>query len=159
VTETQTPERNALGETPNRVLARRIVIVIILLACVGGLYLAANHTRRGDEPVDTTGNGLPSSTVVEQLQPQAGDTLVNQQAQVGIDLTTPYTASLVIDGVAIPDDQLLKRPELSAIYFTPGEGKVLTKLPPGQSCAQALVTRVDGTPENIPVVTWCFGVA
>ncbi len=150
--------RNALGETATKVAVRRLVIVVIVLACIGLLVLAAKATQRGDEKTTLTGAG-DSSTVVELLTPSANETLVNQQSQVGIDLTTPYTASLVVNGITIPDDQLLKRPELSAVYFTPGPGKVIDKLPPGRNCVQALVSRVDGTPESINPITWCFGVA
>jgi hypothetical protein len=163
MTQTQTPPgppRNALGETRQRVVVRRIIITIVVFACIAGLALAASHTRRGDEEQATSGSdGGPSPSVVELLQPSNNDTLVNQQSQVGIDLTTPYTAFLIINGTQIPDGELLKRPELSAVFFTPGEGKVIEKLPPGRNCIQAVISRVDGTLETVPPVTWCFNVA
>jgi hypothetical protein len=169
MTQTQSPspdrppdgkERNALGETRQRVLVRRVIIVVIVLGCVAGLAVAAARTRRGDDELVTSGSdasGRPS--IVEVLQPADGDTLVNQQAQVGIDLTTPYDATLLVNNVQIPEDQLLRRPELSAVYFTPGAGKVIEQLPAGKNCVTAVVRRVDGTPETVAPITWCFNVA
>lgn len=160
-TETETPpERNALGESRRRVLVRRSIVAAIVVACVAGLALAAAHTRRGDDALSVSGpGGGGASSVVELLTPADGDTLVNQQAQIGIDLTTPYQAFLLLNGQQIPDDELLKRPELSAVYFTPGEGKVVKALPAGRNCVQAVISRVDGTDEAIPPITWCFNVA
>ena len=153
------PVRNALGETRQRIVVRRIIITLIVLACIVGLGVAVNHTRPGDEEPLTSSDNGPSPSIVEQLQPRDGDALVNQQAQVGIDLTTPYAAILIVDGTQIPDSQLLKRPELSAVYFTPGAGKVLERLPAGRNCVEAVISRVDGTPQTVAPVTWCFNVA
>ena len=154
------PARNAIGETRRHIVVRRVIITIVVLACLVGFALAASHTRRGDTELVTSGSdGITGAGIVEVLQPRDGDTLVNQQAQVGIDLTRPYTAYLLVNGTQIPDDQLLKRPELSAVYFTPGEGKVIEKLPAGRNCVQAVITRIDGTLETVQPVTWCFNVA
>jgi len=153
------PVRNALGETRRRVLVRRWIVTGIVLACVAALALAATHTRRGDDTSAGGSPGGPSPEVVELLTPAGGDTLVNQQAQIGIDLTTPYQAFLLLNGIQIPDDELLKRPELSAVYFTPGEDKFIKALPAGQNCVQAVISRVDGTDQAIAPITWCFRVA
>ncbi|MEO7555137.1 MAG: hypothetical protein ABIV94_00860 [Acidimicrobiales bacterium] len=157
--EKAVPARNALGETRRHVLVRRWIITGIVLSCVAALAVAATHTRRGDDASVGGSPGGPSPEVVELLTPAGGDTLVNQQAQIGIDLTTPYQAFLLLNGVQIPDDELLKRPELSAVYFTPGEDKFLKALPPGQNCVQAVISRVDGTDQAITPITWCFRVA
>jgi hypothetical protein len=161
MTQTKTPPpRNALGETRRHIVVRRVIITIVVLACIIGFAFAASHTRRGDDDLVTSGSdGLTGAGIVEVLQPRDGDTLVNQQAQVGIDLATPYTAYLIVNGTQIPDAQLLKRPELSAVYFTPGEGKVITALRAGRNCVQAVFSRIDGTLETVQPVTWCFNVA
>lgn len=142
-------------EDPRKVALRRTIIFLIVIACIGGLALAASRTRRGDERFLITG---PSGGVVELQTPRDGDTLVNQQAQVGIDLTTGYDANLVVDGTLIPNDQLIRRPELNAVYFSPGPGKVIEKLPPGRNTVTALVFRLDGQ-NPPPAVTWTFNVA
>jgi hypothetical protein len=145
-----------LVEDSRKTAIRRTVIAFIMLLCIVGLVIAVQHTRRGDEEIDITGG----QTLVELLTPTNGATLVNQQqAQIGIDLTSAYDANLVINGILIPEDQLTRRPELNAVYFTPGEGKVIKQLPPGRNTVNALVFRVDGTPGTIPAVTWTFNVA
>ena len=146
-----------LVEERRKIVIRRTVITFIMLLCVAGLVIAVQHTRRGDEEIDITGG---QSSLVELLTPTNGATLVNQQqAQIGIDLTSAYDANLVINGTLIPEDQLTRRPELNAVYFTPGEGKVIKQLPAGRNTVNALVFRVDGTPGTIPAVTWTFNVA
>jgi hypothetical protein len=137
-------------------IIRRTIITIIVLACMGGLAIAAQHTRRGDDEIQLTGG---NTTVVELLTPPDGSTLVNQQAQVGIDLTTNYDANLVIDGKLIPTEQLERHPELNSVYFTPGPGKVFTALPPGRNTIQAIVFRVDKQPSSVPPITWTFNVS
>lgn len=146
---------HGLVEDPRKVALRRTIIFLIVMACIGGLVLAASRTRRGDEQFNITG---PTGGVVELLTPRDGDTLVNQQAQIGIDLTTSYDANLVVDGTLIPNDQLIRRPELNAVYFSPGPGKVIEKLPPGRNTVTALVFRLDGQ-QAPPAVTWTFNVA
>lgn len=142
-------------EDPRKVALRRTIIFLIVVACIGGLVLAASRTRRGDEPITVTGT---TGGVVELLTPRDGDTLVNQQAQIGIDLTTSYDANLVVDGTPIPNDQLIRRPELNAVYFSPGPGKAIEKLPPGRNTVTAVIFRLDGQ-NPPPAVTWTFNVA
>lgn len=143
-------------EPRRTVIIRRSIITVIVLACIAGLALAAKHTVRGDRQVDLTG-GNPQ--VVELLTPPDGSTLITQQSQVGIDLTSNYDANLVIDGQLIPTDQLERHPELNSVYFTPGPGKVFTALPPGRNTVQALVFRVDKEPTSVPAISWTFNVS
>jgi hypothetical protein len=140
-------------ENPRTVLIRRIVITLIVIACIAGMAIAVAHTRRGDEEFTILG----SPNVVELLAPP-DESNVLSQAQIEIDLTAPYDAHLAINGVPVPDDQLQKHPELSQVVFTPGPGKVFETLPSGRNCVQADVFRVDGTNESIPPVRWCFNV-
>ena len=140
-------------ENPRTVIIRRIVITLIVFACIGGMAIAVAHTRRGDDQPTITG----SPTVVQLLAPPDGSNVLSQ-AQIEIDLTAPYDAHLSINGVPVPDDQLQKHPELSQVVFTPGAGKVFEKLPSGRNCVEADVFRVDGTNEAVPPVRWCFNV-
>lgn len=150
---TQTVEYE--DESPTRRRVRRAITTLVILACIGGLVIAAQHTERGDKDEPKI-SGAPR-TVVE-LQAPAPESSVLSQAQVMIDLTTEYDASLVVNGVLIPDDQLQKRPELSQVLFTPGPGKIIEKLPGGRNCVEADIFRIDGTQEDVPAVRWCFNV-
>lgn len=142
-------------ESPTRRRVRRILTTIVILACIGGLALAAQHTQRadGDQPTIT---GLPH-TVVELQAPAPGSSVLSQ-AQVLIDLTSDYDARLVVNGVLIPDDEVQKRPELNQVLFTPGPGKVVEKFNAGPNCVDADIFRIDGGQEEVPPVHWCFNV-
>ena len=140
-------------ENPRTVLIRRIVITLIVLACIGGMAVAVSHTQRGDQ--ETTISGSPN--VVELIVPTAESNVLSQ-AQIEIDLTSPYDAHLAINGVPVPDDQLQKHPELNQVVFTPGPGKVFEKLPSGRNCVEADVFRLDGSNQAVPPVRWCFNV-
>jgi hypothetical protein len=140
-------------ENPRTVLIRRIAITLVVIACIIGFAVAVAHTRRGDEEFTITG----SPNVVQLLAPPDGSNVLSQ-AQIEIDLASPYDAHLAVNGVVVPDGQLQKHPELSQVVFTPGTGKVFEKLPSGRNCVQADIFRVDGTNEAVPPVRWCFNV-
>jgi hypothetical protein len=142
-------------ETRGRILFRRIFLTLVVLAALGGLVLAAQHTRRGDEPAITVSG--TKTAVVELVAPQP-DSSVLSQAQIEIDLTTDYDAHLIVNGTRIPDDQLLKRPELAQVFFSPGPGKAIEKLKGGQNCVEAIIFRRDGTDQQVDPANWCFNV-
>ena len=142
-------------ESPRRRIIRRIVTTIAILGCFVGLALAAQHTQRADKDQPSI-TGTPH-TIVELQAPAPGSSVLSQ-AQLLIDLTSDYDARFVVNGILIPDDQLQKRPELNQVLFTPGPGKVIEKWAAPSDCVDADIFRIDGTPEDIPAVHWCFNV-
>ncbi|MEY2570207.1 MAG: hypothetical protein QOE63_557 [Acidimicrobiaceae bacterium] len=150
------PSTGPIVESRQKTIIRRSIITGIVLLCIGGLVVAAQHTRRGDEKIDLTGG---NTTVVELLTPPDGSTLVNQQAQVGIDLTADYGANLQLNGVLIPENQLERHPELNSVYFRPGPDQIIKVLPAGRNTVTAILFRVDGTPTSTPSITWTFNVS
>lgn len=133
---------------------RRVVILLIVLGCVGLLVVAVQHTRNGDDRIVAQ-----SGSVVEQVIP-GRDSEVLQQQQIGVDLGPAYTGTLVVNGVEIPDSQLLFRPELNQVFFQPTDDAVITRFEPGTNCVTALAwlvgsqTRADAR----EVDHWCFEV-
>ena len=137
---------------------RRVLTTLVIAACLVGLVIAAQHTRRGDtEDVAISGAAPAPKTIIELLAPTP-DSSVLSQAQLLIDLTTNYDASFVINGVTIPDDQLQKVPELNQVIFNPGPGKIVEKFPAGRNCVEADIYRIDGVEEDVPPARWCFTV-
>jgi hypothetical protein len=137
---------------------RRVLTTFAIIACIGGLALAVQHTQRGDkEDAITVSGAKASKTVVELLAPMPESNVLSQ-AQLLIDLTTNYDASFVINGVTIPDDELQRRPELNQVIFNPAPGKTVEKFPAGRNCVEADIYRVDGAEEDIPPARWCFNV-
>jgi hypothetical protein len=158
---TATP-KGATGESRRRVVVRRTVITLIVLACIWGLVIAAQHTVTGDSSVTQSGPG----SVATILSPLDGDPVVNQQAQISLALDLRYDTTLSVEApngrtvARIPPDQITKLPQQGSneLLFTPGPGKILASLPQGQVCVRADPFRIDGTPEAVRPVHWCFRV-
>ena len=136
---------------------RRVLTTLVIIACIAGLVIAAQHTQRGDKEDAATVSGKVSKTIIELVAPTAESNVLSQ-AQLLIDLTTSYDASFVVNGVTIPDDQLQKRPELNQVIFNPGPGKVVEKFPAGRNCVEADIFRIDGAQEDVTPARWCFNV-
>ncbi len=142
-------------ESRRTVIVRRVIITLLVLACIAGMALAVSHTRRGDDQTTSVSGAAP--TLVEFLAP-APESNVLSQAQITIDMVPPYDATLTLNAVPIPVEQLQKRPELNQVTFTPGPGKVVEKLPAGRNCVEAAIFRLDRPSEVVRSTRWCFNV-
>ena len=123
--------------------------VIPALLCVVAVAIVFLATS------DEGGGGSPEAQVIESLIPGDGEATL-QQGEVGIDLLTGWDASLTVDGVALPDDQLDKLLDLGLITFTPGEGKAVEFWRAGQSCVTATYWQRATGPEQSFTRSWCF---
>lgn len=142
----------------NRVrwVVRRVFILLVVVACLVAVKVAFDRTVTGEEDVAHTGR---QGGVVEELTPANGSHAM-RQVQIVMDLTADYDGSLEVNGVAIPDGQLLRRPELNQVSFTPGPGKVIEQLPGGRNCVEAEVWRVAQPDQKLtPPIQWCFDAA
>ena len=144
----------ASGARMAAVTARRIVIGLLLVAAFGAFALAGRYG------VDSTEDLTALDSAVEQLIPGDGSPNVLRQAEIGIDLATGWTGELSINGTPIPDDQLRRNDPLNQLFFTPGEGKEIERLPAGTVVVVASIwrpvageTRADSRP-----VVWRFTV-
>ena len=99
----------------------------------------------------------PAEGIIENLVPAEGSEVL-QQGRFGIDLAPGWEATLVVNDIQIPDDQLTRVPELNQVFFVPGEGQVITTLPPGSNCISARFWPSERGPEDSQVRTWCFDV-
>jgi hypothetical protein len=124
-----------------------------LITLAVAAFVAAYLTTSDD---DGSGSGRDGE-YVERLVPER-DSQVVQQGTVGIDLAPGWEASLSIDGVPIPEDDLDVTESLNLVQFTPGEGKAMGTLPVGNICAQARAWETATGPEDARTVSWCFDV-
>ena len=133
----------------------KIVASAVVAVAVALLVVAVRSFNDGnDDPVLRSGD----QDVVEALIPRR-DAQVPRQSRVGIDLAIGWEGTLVIDGVEIPADQLDVTPELGLIEYTPGDGKAVEELRPGQNCVSAVIWRSqDGRGVADRTVPWCFEV-
>lgn len=135
-------------------LARILSILGVLLAI--GLFALSG--RFAAEPSD------PSAidAAVERLIPADGSPAAIRQAEIGIDLQVGWTAVLTINGVRIPEDEYRQNGPEGEVYFSPGQGRAIEALAPGDVTVTATIWRpIDGQTETSGsrTVTWRFKVA
>ena len=105
---------------------------------------------------DSGSSPAADDAIIETLVPLPS-TKVLQQTEVGIDLIGGWGAQLVVNGVAIPDDQLTVSEGRARYTFRPGPGKEIEVLQAGQNCATAIYWPLT-SPEQQFTRSWCFSV-
>jgi hypothetical protein len=181
VTPTEAP-----AEAPRltaRDKVRRLAFALVVLACLGLLAAGVAAVREVDangdviedrddpndveitgdddlvsqQPPGAAGGGPATAEIVEQTIPAEGAEILQQQ-QIGIDLGDEYRVTrLLIDRTLIEEDHLIRRDELSQVFFQPSEGYEFEAFPAGRVCAVAEVERA-ATGEPVRSVEWCFEV-
>lgn len=162
---------------------RRVGISVVIVAGLGGIALAGAAVREVDrqgdvilqrddpnevtitgdaddialQPPGAASGGPSEADIVEQTIPAEGAQILQQQ-QIGIDLGNRYrVARLVVGGAVIDEEHLIRRDELSQVFFQPAEGYEFDAFPPGEVCAVAEVEQAT-TGEPVRSVEWCFEV-
>lgn len=160
---------------------RRVVITVLVALSLFGFAFAFTIGEGGDD-------GITTNEAVEGVSPGDGDTLVQQQQPIEIDLAPGWRGVLLFDGTELPQDQLnciencFEQPPCppraqqvggapagcrpgpfddpqGRVFFVPGRDKVLEELPSGRHCAGALVWRIgEDRDEGRRVPQWCFRV-
>jgi hypothetical protein len=135
----------------------RFKLLALVMAAGAVVALTLAYMGMGDDGDAIVQSG-GTADVVEELMPARGSQVV-AQSTVGIDLTEGWEGTLLIDGQEIPPDEMANDTGLNRVEFTPGDGKVLSALPSGPVCVQAVVweTRT-GRTDSSRTVGWCFEV-
>jgi hypothetical protein len=140
---------------PPTTLRHRLIVTAALLVAFGALYAGIRSTKTGDEDAGGV-DGRPD--VVEHIIPRRGAEAL-QQAEIGIDLAPGYEGRLILNGTAIPVDELRLVPEQNQVFFAPGVDRSFEALPSGQNCVTAIVWRsADGRGPSDLSFQWCFDV-
>ena len=132
----------------------RIAVTVALLVAAAALYAGVRATETGDDAVV---NSRPD--VVEQIIPRR-DAEALSQSEIGIDLASGYEGGLILNGTAIPTDELRLVPEQNQVFFAPAPGGTFESLPSGQNCVTAVVWKSadgPGTTSDLSF-SWCFDV-
>ncbi|HET7487994.1 MAG TPA: hypothetical protein VFJ85_08700 [Acidimicrobiales bacterium] len=129
---------------------RRVVSTVLLtLAGVGFVYAFTLH--------DDSPNPRLRPAAVRTVSPAPGALQV-RQTDIFVELDPGYRASLVVNGVAIPDDQVDVIGGLNRYTFTPGKDREVKRLEPGQNCAiVSFALAVGGGDPG--EYQWCFTVS
>ncbi|CAN5745229.1 hypothetical protein BH10ACT1_BH10ACT1_20890 [soil metagenome] len=144
-------------------------VAVALLALAVGILVKGSQRAETAQPT-TTGNFV----VVKQFPLDGGEAL--RQTEVGAELQQGFDGRLTINGVAIPEAQmegvidpkspeaannasgLLRPNNRNRVYFSPGPGKVLEKLPQGKITVKVTYFKdlQPGTDQGAK--TWTFDV-
>ena len=135
---------------------RRTVLVLFILACLGGIGWGASHVREVDAngdvitetdvgDVEITGDGdllpgpgqatgdVPSQDeVVERTFPSEGAEILQQQ-QIGIDLGDQYrAAAFYVQGTLLPEDDLVANQPPGASAGGPSTAEIVERTIPAE---------------------------
>jgi hypothetical protein len=137
------------------VTPRRIVISVLLAACVVALGYGASIGRPSNKPIVYT------DPAVKALSPQPGD-LALRQTQIVATLASAFTLAqenhpgMLINGQGLPQDQVQVNQILNQYSYTPGSGKEISSLPPGRNCVQIFIKRAADPSDAGHSFSWCF---
>jgi len=106
--------------TPRRLVTTALLLLAVVVSVIG---LQSVKDQRA---------ALCSHGVVVSLVPCPGDTDL-RQGQIGVAMANGWTASLSVDGTAIPQDEL--QLEGQQYLFTPGPGTITGAIAPGEHTA------------------------
>lgn len=126
---------------------RRIVLTLLVLACLVGLVVAGQRTVRngGADDVAITGG----DDAVEALIP-GRDAETLSQTEIGIDLADGWTGTLLLNDEEVDAQRV---DALNQLLYRPPEG-----LDSGRNCVTAAIYRSSESAESARDVTWCFEV-
>ncbi len=102
------------------------------------------------------GEPEPLPGAVDRIEPGNGELRFGQPTVV-LDLASGYRATLVIDGIAIPDDQVVWIEGTGLHEFDPGPGKAIEAWGAGLHLVEAAWEGPSGAPDP-GSVTWVFRV-
>lgn len=126
-------------------------LVSLLLLAVVVVCIVVLVERSSSDTVNLDGGNI------ERLIPTPGSKIL-QQDGIGIDLAPGHEATLALDGVIIPNDQMVIVPALNQYTFKPGAGKVFEALPVGENCLVATYWLTRTGPDVSTTRSWCFTV-
>jgi hypothetical protein len=113
------------------VIVRRVILSLLVVGAIALIGIGFSLTKEPDPEVQLTDSALV------QVFPSGGS-LDLRQAEIGFILQPAYTGRLLVDGVAIPDDQIAFQVGVNRWSFTPGPGTETGALHPGRHTATAI---------------------
>ena len=127
-------------------------MLIALVIAVAGIAVITLAVLARD------GDGPSIDPAVEELIPTKDAVSVPVQSSVTIDLQDrpQYRISLRINGVVIPESEVLFSRSLNRLNYIVGEGQTVEELRPGRNCAQAEFYSITEGPGAARSVNWCF---
>lgn len=127
----------------------RRLIIIAMLSTAAVLFAIAVIVFR-DTPSSTS---LPIA--IREVSPAPMSNVFLQQ-DVRVDLASGYTGIIDINGVPIPETQVIENVGLNRLTFRPGPGQVLERLFTERNCVRIEYWLISEGQNNSQMFTWCF---
>jgi hypothetical protein len=134
-------------------VTRRVLTFVIAVLAIGAIVYAAQLAQTGDDVDEPVLSGAD----VEALIPPRNSEILAQEP-LGIDLAPGYTGVLIVNGIEIPEDQLIRRNGLDEILYRPSGDDAAVEYVAGENCVVALVWPVEESRLEARTVSWCFNV-
>jgi len=144
-----------------------------LMACALGAAIAFLVVTLQKSPESSSRPGAVTDPAVVRAEPAPGAHVL-RQTSVGVELLPGYDGELVIDGVAIPEDQLDGAvgpgdrgydPELgirpnnrNQVFFTPGPDKAVDRYDTGEVHVTARFWNIADGRSAARTISWAFFV-
>ena len=140
-------DHDAVNWSLRKGVASSLTMLVVL--SLGLVIWVASSTRGAPQP--TT---LPSGLLA--VIPEEGDQ-APKQTLVGVSLSPGWEPTLIIDDVAIPNNQLdAGTQHLGEFFFSPGSDMVISQLRRGLICARVIaIPVIDVEADNINY-QWCW---
>jgi hypothetical protein len=126
----------------------RVLLLLLGVAFIGVVV--------GTILVAPEGSPRPLPDAVDRIEPGDGE-LVFAQPEVVLDLAPGYRATFVIDGAAVPADEVIWTEATGLHVFQPGPGKVIEMWTPGLHLVEASWDGPPGQPDP-GYLSWTFRV-
>ena len=126
----------------------RLILLLLGLALIAVVVATVLFAPSGSD------DGYPPA--LERVDPVDGS-LMFGTPRILVDLEGGYRAHLMIDDVAVPDDQVIWTEATGLHVFEPGPGKVVVAWTPGYHVVVAEWDRASGLPDP-GMYTWSFRV-
>jgi hypothetical protein len=160
------PSRRRPSRLQGLVTRRRVVSSLLLALATAGLVAGFWDSEDGG---GTTAQQRRPAAVIQVFPTEGAASL--RQEPIGAQLADEYTGEIEVDGRPIPADQTERPPVASAqnapaprglsglnqVSFTPGPGKEIVSLRPGEHKVRILYWRKVGeTRERAAAYSWSF---
>jgi hypothetical protein len=140
----------ALAKTNKTKLFR--IVLISAIAVVATIMFIISVSSSDTNTIAIT------NKYVEKVEPTPGG-LMRPTSDISIDLSDGYIGRLTIDGINIPDDEIIFVKSLGQLTFKPGKAKSFDKFQEGPHVAQIIFWKSDESESiNPQSYSWDFRV-
>lgn len=124
----------AVDQTKYRLIYTGLILAFIAVVALGLAF--------GSPPARDV--GLPEP--LEAVSPVPGETVI-RQSRVEVDLPAGYQVEIFVDGVRVPDQEIVHVEATGVFSWEPGPGKLFPRWTPGEHTVRVTWDTASGVPD------------